>query len=255
MSQSEIADPPKTTWPVLTAEERRVLGVLVEKSKTTPDSYPMSLNALVAGCNQKSNREPIMDLEDIEVEDTLGRLQKKGLVVRVILSSSRVDKWKHLLYDAWHLDRVDLALLAELLLRGPQTEGELRTRASRMEPFADLDALRKALDPLAKRGLVVYLTPLGKRGTALTHGFHAADELDRLRKRHGEETEPEAISPSAAREAVVPAQWEQRLTEAHTEIARLGRELEGLRATVTEMGRTIETLTGQVREVRQGLGM
>ena len=82
MSQPETADKPKTTWPVLDAQERRVLGVLVEKAKTTPDSYPMSLNALVAGCNQKSNREPIMDLEDVEVEDTLSRLQKKGLVVR-----------------------------------------------------------------------------------------------------------------------------------------------------------------------------
>src|SRR5437773_5425575 len=91
MSEPETADKPKTTWPVLDAQERRVLGVLVEKSKTTPDSYPMSLNALVAGCNQKSNREPIMDLEDVEVEDTLSRLQKKGLVVRVTLTSSRVD--------------------------------------------------------------------------------------------------------------------------------------------------------------------
>ncbi len=255
MSQPETADKPKTTWPVLDAKERRVLGVLVEKSKTTPDVYPMSLNALVAGCNQKSNREPIMDLEDVEVEDTLSRLQKKGLVVRVTLSSSRVDKWKHLLYDAWHLDRVDLAILAELLLRGPQTEGELRTRASRMEPFADLDALRKALDPLSRRGLVVYLTPLGKRGTTLTHGFHAADELDRLRKRHGDaETESDGIGPSS-REPAAPAQWEQRLSEAHAEIARLVRELEELRATVTEMGRTIETLTEQVREVREGLGL
>jgi len=254
MSQPETVDKPKTTWPVLDVQERRVLGVLVEKAKTTPDSYPMSLNALVAGCNQKSNREPVMDLEDVDVEDTLSRLQKKGLVVRVTQSGSRVDKWKHLLYDAWHLDRVDLAILAELLLRGPQTEGELRTRASRMEPFADLDALRKALDPLSRRGLVVYLTPLGRRGTTLTHGFHAADELDRLRKRHGAEAESDGTGPSS-REPAAPAQWEQRLNEAHAEIARLGQELEGLRATLTEMGRTIETLTAQVREVRQGLGM
>ena len=159
MSQPQPADSPKTTWPVLDANERRVLGVLVEKAKTTPDAYPMSLNALVAGCNQKSNREPVLSLEDVDVEDTLGRLQKKGLVVRVTSTTGRVDKWKHLLYDAWHLDRIDLAILAELLLRGPQTEGELRTRASRMDPFEDLDALRKALGPLAQRGLVLYLTP------------------------------------------------------------------------------------------------
>src|SRR5207248_6138709 len=101
-------------WPVLDVQERRVLGVLVEKAKTTPDSYPMSLNALVTGCNQKSNRDPVMSLTDLDVEDTLVRLQKKGLVVKVISSSSRVDRWKHQLYDAWHLDRVDLAILTEL---------------------------------------------------------------------------------------------------------------------------------------------
>src|SRR6516162_6205692 len=151
-------------WPVLDAHERRVLGVLVEKSKTTPDAYPLSVNALTAGCNQKSNRDPPTSLEDVEVEDTLARLQKGGLVMRVTGASSRVERWRHLLYDTWHLDRVDLAILAELLLRGPQTEGELRTRASRMEPFNDLDSLRKALEPLVKRGLVVYLTPLGRRG-------------------------------------------------------------------------------------------
>jgi len=255
MSQPENSDKPKTVWPVLDARERRVLGVLVEKAKTTPDSYPMSLNALVAGCNQKSNREPIVSLEDVDVEDTLSRLQKKGLVVRVTSSSSRVDKWKHQLYDAWHLDRVDLAILTELLLRGPQTEGELRTRASRMEPFEDLDALRKALAPLTQRGLVVYLTPQGKRGTALTHGFHPPDELDRLRKRHGEgAAEAEEASP-ARPELAAPGQWEQQLSETQAEIAQLVREVEGLRTALTEMGRTVETLAGQVRELRQGLGL
>src|SRR2546423_7914311 len=102
MTQPESTAPALNgPWPVLDANERRVLGVLVEKAKTTPDSYPMSLNALVAGCNQKSNREPVTSLEDVEVEDTLSRLQKKGLVVRVISTSGRVDKWKHQLYDSW----------------------------------------------------------------------------------------------------------------------------------------------------------
>jgi uncharacterized protein YceH (UPF0502 family) len=231
-----------------------VLGVLVEKAKTTPDTYPMSLNALVAGCNQKSNREPVLGLTDADVEDTLARLQKKGLVVRVMSATSRVDRWKHQLYDAWHLDRVDLAVLAELLLRGPQTEGELRTRASRMEPFEDLDALRAVLKPLAERGLVVYLTPLGRRGTALTHGFHPPDELDRLRKRYGDGG-PDEEAPAARREPAVPAEWEQRLDQAHAEIAKLTEQLEELRATVVELTRTVETLGGQLREVRQGLGM
>src|SRR5262249_10899057 len=185
MSEPENSAQSKTPWPVLDAQERRVLGVLVEKAKTTPDSYPMSLNALVAGCNQKSNREPIMNLEDVDVEDTLSRLQKKVLVVRVTLSSSRVDKWKHQLYDAWHLDRLDLAILAAVRPRAPHPAGGGRTRARRSGPFRDLDALRKALGPLTQRALVVYLTPQGRRGTPLTPGCHAADELDRLRPPHG----------------------------------------------------------------------
>lgn len=248
------ADKSKQAWPVLDINERRVLGVLVEKAKTTPDSYPLSLNALTAGCNQKSNREPVMNLTDLDVEDTLLRLQKRGLVIKV--TSSRVDRWRHQLYEAWHLDRIDLALLTELLLRGPQTEGELRTRASRMEPFDDIEALRKAVKPLAERGLVVYLTAQGRRGTALTHGFHAPEELERLKKRFGAGVDSEEGSspvPSAA--LAIPPAWEQRLNDAHAEIAQLKQETESLRKSLAELNQTVATLTVQMRELRQGLGL
>src|SRR5712691_8608287 len=106
-------------WPLLSLTERRVLGVLVEKAKTTPDAYPMSLNSLVTGCNQKSNRDPVLNLADHEVEEALAAVQKKGLVKKLI-SSGRVERWKHELYDAWKLNKVELAVLTELLLRGPQ---------------------------------------------------------------------------------------------------------------------------------------
>ena len=246
------AEKSKQAWPVLDMNERRVLGVLVEKAKTTPDSYPLSLNALTAGCNQKSNRDPVMDLTDLDVEDTVVRLQKRGLVIKV--TSSRVDRWRHNLYDAWHLDRIDLAILSELLLRGPQTEGELRTRASRMEPFDDIEALRKALKPLVERGLVVYLTPQGRRGTTLTHGFHAPDELDKFKKRFGSATD-EAEAPAATAVPASSGKVEQRLSEANDEIARLKQEMESLRSAVAELQVSLTTLTGQVRELRQGLGM
>src|SRR5437868_898428 len=163
-------------WPVLDVQERRVLGVLVEKAKTTPDIYPLSVNALVTGCNQKSNRDPVLDLADLEVEDVLASLQKKGLAIKI--TGGRVIRWRHALYEAWRVDKVELAVLAELLLRGPQTEGELRSRASRMEPLDDLDALRQALKPLVERKLVLYLTAEDRRGAALTHGFHDPVELD-----------------------------------------------------------------------------
>src|SRR5437764_4099134 len=108
--QPESSEKPKTTWPVLDANERRVLGVLVEKAKTTPDAYPMSLNSLVTGCNQKSNRDPVLNLADHDVEEALAGVQKKGLVKKLI-SSGRVERWKHELYDAWKLNKVELAVL------------------------------------------------------------------------------------------------------------------------------------------------
>src|SRR5579884_2821987 len=150
--------PAPETWDPLPPPERRVLGVLVEKQKTskTADAYPLTLNALTTGCNQKSNRDPVMDLTDDEVEETLSSLQKKGLVMR--MTGSRVDRYRHLLYEAWKVTKLELAVLAELLLRGAQTKGELRGRVSRMDPIDTLDDLEAVLKPLVDRRLVVYLT-------------------------------------------------------------------------------------------------
>jgi uncharacterized protein YceH (UPF0502 family) len=164
-------------WPVLSVVERRVLGVLVEKQKTT-DTYPLSLNAVTVGSNQKSNRDPLLNLDDVQVEEALTAVQKKGLVMRLI--SGRVDKWKHTLYDVWKVSSVEIAVIAELLLRGPQTVGDLRGRASRMKDIADLDQLKSVLRSLQDRKLVVYLTDEDRRGAIITHGFHAQEELDHL---------------------------------------------------------------------------
>src|SRR6516225_7304859 len=159
-AEAAVAETP-AAWPVLSPLERRVLGVLVEKAKSTPDIYPLSLNSLVTGCNQKSNRDPILNVSDLEVEEALASVQKKGLAVKI--TGGRVERWRHILYEAWHVEKVELAVLAELLLRGPQTEGELRARASRMEPIADLEALRAVLRPLTQRRLIIYLMPEGRR--------------------------------------------------------------------------------------------
>ncbi len=176
------AAPASGPWPPLTVNERRVLGVLIEKAKTTPEAYPLSVNALVTGSNQKTNREPLLTLNDLDVEEALAALQQGGLVMRI--TGGRVERWRHLVYEKWQIDKVEIAILGELLLRGPQTEGELRARASRMEPINDLDTLRTRLKPLAQRNLVVYLSPEGRRGTMLTHGFHPPKELERLRGQH-----------------------------------------------------------------------
>jgi uncharacterized protein YceH (UPF0502 family) len=232
------AAPP--SWPVLSLSERRVLGVLVEKSKTTPDVYPMSINALVTGSNQKSNRDPLLDLSDVEVENALASAQKKGLTIRVT-GSGRVERWKHAMYDAWKVGKVEAAVLTELLLRGPQTEGELRTRAGRMEPIEDLDTLRALLTPLTERRLVVYLTPQGRRGTVLTHGFHAPEELERLRGRYAgqasEDDEPRPAAPARAAPAPVPA------------------EIDALRQTVATLQADLAAVKEEVRALKVALGM
>jgi uncharacterized protein YceH (UPF0502 family) len=135
----------------LSPDESRVLGVLVEKSTTTPEQYPLSLNAVVNGANQKNNRDPVLAMDDGAAFEALEALRAKGLVVRVDMAGSRVNKYRHQAGDALHVRPAELAILAELLLRGPQTLGELRGRASRMHPLESLDVAKNMLRALAER--------------------------------------------------------------------------------------------------------
>jgi hypothetical protein len=231
MPASPTASAEPASWPVLSRNERRVLGVLIEKAKTTPDSYPLTLHALITGCNQKHNREPVLSLSDVDVEEAVAALKKHGLVQQ-ITGSGRTDKYRHVVYDAWKVEKVQLAILGELLLRGPQTEGQLRGRASRMEPIPDLDQLRAPLRMLSERRLVVYLTPEGRRGTIVTHGFHGSDELKRLKEQAGAEfdaTPAPAVSVSSE-----PSRsnggLERRLEAVERELAALRSEVQRLAA-------------------------
>jgi uncharacterized protein YceH (UPF0502 family) len=136
----------------LTPDEARILGVLIEKSTTTPDQYPLSLNAVVAGANQKNNRDPVTNLSEDAVWDALEGLRGKALVVRIEAGAgSRVQRFRHNATDTLRVRAGELAVLAELLLRGPQTQGELRGRASRMHPMETLEAVRDMLRALAER--------------------------------------------------------------------------------------------------------
>lgn len=155
--------------PVLTPPELRVLGVLVEKALSTPDVYPLSLNALVAGCNQKSNREPVVAYDDGDAEAALVRLVGRRLVAEQTGMGSRVAKYRALVGGVYELTTAEKAVLAELMLRGPQTAGELRTRTERMHAFATVDDVQAALDTLAGRETPLVVSLPGRREPRWAH--------------------------------------------------------------------------------------
>ena len=136
---------------LLTEIETRVLGSLIEKDVTTPDYYPLSLNALVNACNQKNNRDPVMTLDESAVRDALATLQEKRMAGPASGADSRVTKFEHRLQEVFNFDRREIAVVCVLLLRGPQTPGELRSRTDRMYHFEALDDVVSTLDRLAQR--------------------------------------------------------------------------------------------------------
>lgn len=145
------AEEPHTDLPSLDFAETRVLGCLIEKERSTPDYYPMSINALTQACNQKTNRDPVTDFGEGDVEDTLAALQRKRLVGTASGAGSRVLKYRHALAEVLGLSDAELATLAVLMLRGPQTVGEIRGRTGRMHEFDSLDDVETVLQSLSSR--------------------------------------------------------------------------------------------------------
>jgi uncharacterized protein YceH (UPF0502 family) len=202
METSSPASAPR--WRPLERVERRVVGVLAEKAKTTPDVYPLSLNAIVTGSNQKSNRFPQMTLDEDQAQQALDGLRRAGAVT-LVQGDSRVERFRHLLYDWLGVDKAELAVMTELLLRGAQTVGELRGRAARMEPFHDLGALMPVVDSLVKKNLVLYLSPPG-RGAVVTHNLYQPQELAKVKSEHSSSGHSSAAEGSY--EAAAPARGE-----------------------------------------------
>jgi uncharacterized protein YceH (UPF0502 family) len=164
---------------VLSAIEARVIGCLIEKQITTPDQYPLSLNALVNACNQKSNRDPVLELEERIVQQAVDDLGRKHFVVEKSGFGSRVPKYQHRFcnteYGTLKLDPQELAIVCELLVRGPQTPGELRSRAARMAPVSDVSEVEAALTRLSDREDGPFVTQLvrepGRRDSRWAHLF------------------------------------------------------------------------------------
>jgi uncharacterized protein YceH (UPF0502 family) len=195
-------------------EEARVLGSLLEKEITTPEYYPLSLNALLNACNQKSNRDPVMHFDEDTLERALYTLRDKGLLVSITGAGSRVPKYGHRISEKLNLGRRELAILCELMLRGPQTLGELRTRAERMHPFGDLAEVESVIDHMPE-----LITKLPRRpGEKEARYAHLLS---------GEPPVSAVPAPSAAIPQVpLPT---DRMMALEAEVARLRGELEELK--------------------------
>ena len=232
-------------WQPIPPNERRVLGVLVEKAKTTPGSYPLSLNGLTTGCNQKSNRDPVLTLDGDDVEDALESLRSKKAVAEVH-GDGRTVKYRHYMKDWLGVDGTELAVMAELLLRGAQTVGELRGRAARMckGQLPDMATLRPVLQGLVEKNLVVELTPQG-RGQIVTHGLYSESELARVKRDMGSSAAVESDSRPAA---TVAASSTDNATSPPSEnaddsvIAKMQEEIQQLRDDVKELRSELDDL-------------
>lgn len=211
----------------LTLLQARVIGVLIEKAITTPDQYPLSLNALTVACNQKSNREPVLSLEQAEVQNIVDELSQKNLVSQVLFGN-RVAKYKHRFcnteFSELHFDPEELGVLCVLLLRGPQTPGELRTRTNRLCAFRDVQDVETTLARLMSADDGPFIAKLerepGKRESRFAHVFCGEYPLD---------------STAYGRESGAPANNEEGPDTLETRVLDLEQEVASLREELDEL--------------------
>jgi uncharacterized protein YceH (UPF0502 family) len=210
----------------LTTAQARVLGSLIEKEITTPDYYPLSLNALVNACNQRSNREPVMDLSEDDVRNALGDLQEHRLAGPARDADSRVTKYEHWLGEAFNFSRAETALVCVLLLRGPQTPGELRGRTERMHRFGEIGDVLAGLQKLMEREppLVAMLPRQpGTKESRYAHLLSGALEM------------AQANSVMAANAGAEASEQETRIGQLETTVAELREEVAALRKRIDDL--------------------
>lgn len=214
---------------VLSEVEARVLGALIEKDITTPDYYPMSLNALVNACNQKNNRDPVMSLDEHTVRDALYSLQEKRLAGPASGADSRVTKYEHRIQEVFNFTRAETAVMDVLLLRGPQTPGELRGRTERMYRFEELSDMQATLQKLMQREPALVKVLPRQPGTKEARYAHL------LSGDVGGWEVPEATAASAVR-----SDDSERVTRLESEIADLRREVADLKQQMESFKRQFE---------------
>ena len=208
------------------AVEIRVVGCLIEKQRTTPDVYPLSLNALRLACNQSTNRDPVVDYDEQTVVEALRRLALRGWTRLASGAGSRARKYRQLLDEAFGLDEAEVSLLAVLMLRGPQTPGELKQRGQRLHDFADLAAVQETLERLVERGQVA------------RHERRPGQKEDRYEQLLGGgtvEASPSVAEPGSSSLGVVGEEAVAELQPAEDRLTRLEWEMSELRAALTSL--------------------
>jgi uncharacterized protein YceH (UPF0502 family) len=217
------------------AIEIRVAACLVEKQRTTPDAYPLSLNALRLACNQSTNRDPVVDYDEATVSEALRRLALRGWTRLASGAGSRARKYRHLLPEALGVDEQELAVLAVLMLRGPQTPGELKQRSERLHPFADLAAVQETLERLLQRELIIrHPRRLGQKEDRYEQVMGGVAEADGIGAAAGVENDASGRAPSAEASAASPQPAGDRLDRIEREVAALRAELASLREALGE---------------------
>lgn len=222
----------------LTGGQRRVLGVLLEKGFTTPEYYPLTLKALTAGCNQKSNRDPVTNYSEERVEQYLDELRALGLVAVVHTESGRTERFRHYVRKQYPFSEPQLAIVTELLLRGRQQLGELRSRASRMVPIDSQDVLRTELAALQEQGFVHADGALERRGVEVDHAFYTPGEGTRQERVRTDSSDRRLESGEAA---------SVRMTESTTHLDRIA----ALESTVADLSAARTQLTSEIETLKQ----
>ncbi|GAB4161576.1 MAG: YceH family protein [Planctomycetaceae bacterium] len=245
----------------LSKRQRRVLGVLLEKAFTTPEYYPLTLKAVTTGCNQKSNRVPVVSYDEETVSETLEQLAELGLVGIVHTESGRTERYRHYMRHKFNFTEPQLAILTELWLRGRQQLGELRSRAGRMVPIESLNDLREELRGLLADNYILADGSLDRRGVEVDHNFYTAAEAKRnevtLRDTASADESREIRSPEMEANSPVP-HWEtanaDQVSSLEQEIQNLRGEVGELRHSLAESQEQIRQLEGRFDELRRDLG-
>ncbi len=236
-------------------KQRRVLGVLLEKAFTVPDQYPMTLKGTTTGCNQKNNRDPISNYDEDDVQETLAALQERGLIACLHTESGRTERYRHYMRHKTTLNEPQLAIMTELMLRGKQQLGELRSRASRMVMIDSQDDLRRELQVLMAAGLVRANGPLERRGIEVDHDLYPHSENhEPLAEYRADDADAPAPSPSPSVSRPVSRPTDVGSSAGDERIANLEALVRELREEVGSVRSEFATLQDRFDDLRRQLG-